>query len=248
MAGTDITNVLVSDTTTPPGTGPTNNLVNGPQTANLVNGPQTALLIQQPFLNDIKTAITDAEKVEAGGGTALPPPNNFLSVDLTNGTAGSTPGDKFGGTTPGINAQFIKIPTSDNWLVDALTPGVFIGTYTGNDVLIANGGRNILDATSGKDVFFGGSGQDTFLADIRGGASTETINNFLSGDDLAVVGLTPGDFTLLASDSPKDCRLMRYRKRVARQWIASFCRGIPLPMSTVRRPNLRWERVRRRMV
>ena len=110
MAGTDITKVLVDDTTTPPGTGPTNNSVNA------------ELLIQQPtFLNDIKTAITDAEKVEAGGGTALPPPNNFQFVDLTNGTVGSTPGDKFGGTTAGINAQFIKIPTSDNWLVDALT-------------------------------------------------------------------------------------------------------------------------------
>src|SRR5690348_12080982 len=113
MAGTDITNVLVNNTTTSPGTGLTNNSV---------NGPQTALLIQQPtFLNDIKTAITDAEKVEAGGGTALPLPNNFFFADLTNGTVGSTPGDKFGGTTAGINAQFIKIPTSDNWLVDALT-------------------------------------------------------------------------------------------------------------------------------
>lgn len=193
MAGTDITSLVVDDTgpntTTPPG--PTNNLVQQPQ-----------LLIQQPtFLNDIKTAITDAEKVEAGGGVALPPPNNFLAVDLTNATVSTSPGDKFGGTTAGINAQFIKIPTADNWLVQALTPGVFIGTYTGNDVLIANGGRNIMDATSGKDVFIGGSGQDTFLADIRAGASTDTISNFLSGDDLAVVGLTRADFTYFGSDT-----------------------------------------------
>jgi len=172
----------------------------------LVDSPTTPInslvgVGQPPYLTDIKTAIMDAEKVETTPSTPLPSPANFQAIDLTNNAPNSTPGDKFAGVTTGITAQDIN-PTPDNLFVLALTPGTFIATNTGNDILVAAGGRNILDATSGHDTFIGGSGQDTFLADIRASSATDTLVNFKSGDDLAVVGLTRADFSYAVTDTP----------------------------------------------
>src|ERR1044072_2682733 len=119
---------------TPPGGGP----------QNLVAPNLTPVTT---FLTDIQTAITDAKKVETGGGTALPPPNNFHFVDLTVNVPGDVTGDKFTGTTTGITAQFVNL-TPDNPLIQGLNPNLFMASGTGDDLLIASGGRNMLAAST----------------------------------------------------------------------------------------------------
>src|ERR1044072_9444486 len=114
-------------------------------------GPQQNLvapnLVPVTFLTDITTAIADAKKVEAGGGTALPPPNNFHFVDLTVNVPGDVTGDKFTGTTTGITAQVVNL-TPDNPLIQGLDPNLFMASGTGDDLLIASGGRNMLAAST----------------------------------------------------------------------------------------------------
>jgi Ca2+-binding RTX toxin-like protein len=144
----------------------------------------------------------DAQTAENGlFNGPLPPPNRFYVVDQSTGATSATPGDRFNGVTAGIISQNIHNSTSDNYFISALTPGVFISTDRGNDVLIASGGRNIFDGGSGRDTFVGASGQDTFIAGISTASSTDTLINFKSGDDLAVVGLTRADFNYSAKDT-----------------------------------------------
>src|ERR1044072_1961655 len=114
-------------------------------------GPQQNLvapnLVPVTFLTDITTAIADAKKVEAGGGTALPPPHQPHFLGPTVNLPGVVTRDKCGGTTPGITAQFVDL-TPDNLLIQGLNPNLFMASGTGDDLLIASGGRNMLAAST----------------------------------------------------------------------------------------------------
>jgi len=168
-----------------------------PPVINNLVAPQVATT----FLADIKTAIADNDKANTPGATALPtPPDNFHFTDLTVGVSGTIPGDTFLGTTPGITAQFLDL-TPDNLLINSLSPGTFIRSDTGNDLLVADSGRNILSAGSGDNVFLGGTGRDTFLADATTVSTADVFLNFTSGDDLAVLGLNKTDFNFFVADT-----------------------------------------------
>jgi hypothetical protein len=167
-------------------------------------------LVAQPLATPVVTSITTIDTALASvtaantaGNTALPAPNNFRFFDETVGVSGTIPGDTFKGTTPGITAQFIDL-TPDNIGITGLTPNLLMLTDTGDDVLIANGGRNILDAASGTNVFLGGAGvgsKDTFIADAAGGKTDNSVFNFHSGDDAAITGLNATDFTFALKDT-----------------------------------------------
>jgi hypothetical protein len=152
---------------------------------------------------------------------ALTTPDNFRFFDGTVNVSGVIPGDAFKGTTPGITSQFIDL-TPDNIGIKGLTPNLLAATSTGNDAITAFGGRNILAGGSGIDTYVSGTpiitpaptptpattpnlsvlpSKDTFLANLAGGKTDATIFNFHSGDDAALIGVTPTDFKLSFEDT-----------------------------------------------
>ena len=148
----------------------------------------------------IQQAIADNGAANTAGNAALNPPNNFTFTDLTVNVSGAIPGDKFKGTTTGITAQFLDL-TPDNLLIQGISPGTFMRSDTGNDLLVASSGRNILSAGGGINAMLGGSGQDTFLADASQASASETILNFGATDDAALLGVSLATFTFSVTDA-----------------------------------------------
>jgi serralysin len=98
----------------------------------------------------------------------------------------------YAGPVPGVTSEYISVST-DNLMLTALGPNVFLQSGAGNDVLTALGGRNVLDGGSGSNTLIGGTGTDTFYLDAQGKAFTlDTIVNFHKGDDLTIWGWLPG--------------------------------------------------------
>jgi hypothetical protein len=176
----------------------------GPTIAAIVIDPNQAppVNVGEP-VPAIDQAIADIAAASQPGHTALPPPNNFHFFDGTVAVSGDVPGDAFTGKTPGVTAQFIDL-TPDNIGITGLKPNLLMMTATGNDAQAAQGGTNILSGGSGTDTFVGGTGagsQDTFLSDLSGGKTDTTIFNFHTGDNAAIVGVEPTDFTLSFADT-----------------------------------------------
>ncbi len=110
----------------------------------------------------VADADTDATSVQSG--TKVPGEASYLS-----------------------GAYFYK--GSDNMVVAAQTPSVWVVGGPGNDILVAQTGNNILDGATGSNILIGGSGVDTFFLDARGGGVTwDSVENFNPGDLLVVWG------------------------------------------------------------
>jgi hypothetical protein len=148
----------------------------------------------------VQQAIASDLAANTSGTTPAPPPNNFAFTDLTVNVSGEITGDLFKGSTPGVAAQFIDL-TPDNLMIQARGPNLFVKSDTGNDALIASSGRNVLSAGSGVNLMIGGSGQDTFMADASKASASETILNFGSTDDVAMLGINLTDFSISLADT-----------------------------------------------
>ena len=153
-----------------------------------------------------ETAIDADRAANAPGATPLGPPPNVAFTDLTVNVSGTVTGDAFHGELADIKSQFIDL-TPDNLLVQATTPGAFLNTGGGNDVLIAQGGHNILDGGSGQNLFVGGSGQDTFIQDLTKAGGSATVLNAHAGDTIVLEIGDASNFIESLDDTPAGLQL-----------------------------------------
>ena len=153
-----------------------------------------------------ETAIDADRAANAPGATPLGPPPNIAFTDLTTNVPATVNGDAFHGGIADIKSQFIDL-TPDNLLVQATTPGAFLNTGSGNDVLIAQGGHNILDGGSGHNVFVGGSGQDTFIQDMTKAGGSATVLNAHAGDSIVLEIGDASNFIQSLDDTPAGLQL-----------------------------------------
>jgi Ca2+-binding RTX toxin-like protein len=85
---------------------------------------------------------------------------------------------------------------SDNILVAAGTPSVWIVGGSGNDVLAVAGGNNLVDGGSGANILVGGNGNDTFFMSPTDTTPTwDFLENFHPGDLLVIWGWKLGETT-----------------------------------------------------
>lgn len=128
---------------------------------------------------------------------------NFQVVNDTTDVMKNPPGQPYDGPVDGLDWQYVTL-SCDNLEISATSPNVFIHSGRGNDQIDVSGvnGNNVLDGSSGSNVLIGGTGNDTFFLDDRNPGSNifGTIQNFHSGDNIAVWGITPGDFGLHYGD------------------------------------------------
>jgi Ca2+-binding RTX toxin-like protein len=197
-------------TVTVPG-GPTIQIVNN--NSNINNNT----IIQQQITQVMQVAqvVSSQNSVEAGPNTpapsapapGLPPPpaptDNFQVVDENASIAFKTAGAPYPGPAAGVVNEFIDL-NPDNLNITALTAGAFIHSGAGNDSLSSLAGNNLLNAGGGSNVVIGGIGQDTIIVDAAltpfKSSVADLIQNFHTGDDLVVNGITPADFKLTTVD------------------------------------------------
>lgn len=103
-----------------------------------------------------------------------------------------------GATVPGdalLSGSYIYLG-SDNILVAAGTPSVWIVGGSGNDVLAVAGGNNLVDGGGGANILVGGSGNDTFFMSPTDTTATwDFLENFHKGDLLTIWGWKAGETT-----------------------------------------------------
>jgi Ca2+-binding RTX toxin-like protein len=117
-------------------------------------------------------------------------PTPLLMVNTTTGESGTAPLSAYTGPLSYLSSEFVYLGTDDLVLV-AHAPNVFLRTGAGNDALAARAGQNVLDAGGGSNFLTGGTGWDTFFVDARAGAEAvwSTVEAFGPGDSVTLWGL-----------------------------------------------------------
>jgi serralysin len=117
-------------------------------------------------------------------------PTPLLLVNNTTGESGTAPLSDYTGPLSSLSSEFVYLGSDDLVLV-AHAPNVFLRTGSGNDALAARAGQNVLDAGGGSNFLSGGIGWDTFFVDARAGAEAvwSTIEAFGPGDSVTLWGL-----------------------------------------------------------
>ncbi len=131
---------------------------------------------------------------------ALPPPDSFLTTNVSLGTSTAVAGEVYTGPVNYLQHQFIW-PSADKAAILATVSNVFLKGGTGDDALQVSGGNNVLDGGSGSNFLTGASGldggHDTFFVDSRSGVETwSTLVNFHQGDSATVFGFHAGLSTM----------------------------------------------------
>lgn len=130
--------------------------------------------------------------VDDGSGNALlsvaPSAAMFWVADGNTDTSSVEAGTKAAGEASYLSGAYFY-EGSDNVVIAAQTPSVWVVGGPGNDILIAQSGNNVLDGSTGSNILIGGSGTDTFFLDARGGGVTwDSVENFNPGDLLVIWG------------------------------------------------------------
>jgi Ca2+-binding RTX toxin-like protein len=108
-------------------------------------------------------------------------------TDHTSGLSGTTFGAAYTGPVAGIKSEYLYEGT-DSMSFIAPESTYIVGGH-GDDNITATSGNNILDGGAGSNVLTGGSGKDTFyLSGLSGLFTSDTINNFHSGDMATIWG------------------------------------------------------------
>jgi Ca2+-binding RTX toxin-like protein len=124
--------------------------------------------------------------------TAAPSGPKFWVDDTSTNSGGIQ-----AGTVPAGEASYLSgayfYHGSDNVLIAATTPSVWMVGGAGNDAIVAQSGNNVLDGGTGSNFLIGGTGTDTFFLDARGGGVTwDSVENFNHGDLLVLWGWNTG--------------------------------------------------------
>lgn len=125
-------------------------------------------------------------------------------IAVFDGTAGrqlTVAPSPFPDQAGGLREQYVNL-TSDNLSISVSTPGWFIDTGNGNNLVAASSGTNVLATGSGSNFLSGGSGTDIFFIDDSNPSSAvwNTLDNFTSGDSAAIIGVSPADFAISWAD------------------------------------------------
>jgi Ca2+-binding RTX toxin-like protein len=171
----------------------------------------------QGFMISPNIATVGSSTIEYYGNptwNAIPvPAGQFELRDMSVGPqAASVSGEAYLGPVQGIQSELDAsitaqaggsyTLTTDNLVIVATTPNVFIKSGAGDDALQALSGTNVLDGGAGSNFLDGGSGTDTFFVDDRAAVADlwSTVINAHSGDNITLWGITPGTFTATWAD------------------------------------------------
>ena len=148
--------------------------------------------ILSPGPHTLIASETNAENAtgSAAAVTVTSPNSRFVLGDSNTASTGSFFGSSYSGPVGYLNAQY-GYTGSDNVVLSAEVPNVFIQGGSGEDALQAFAGSNVLDAGGGSTWMVGASGADggtdTFFATAQSGqADWDTILNFHVGDMLTL--------------------------------------------------------------
>ena len=161
--------------------------------------PVGALALSGTYTNDVfyATALPGGVQIDVEGPA-------YIVTDTTTGvTTAGTP-TPYAGPVAGLQRQFINI-TPDSLNITAAAPNSFIQTGSGTDAIDVSkvNGTNVLNGGGGSNFLVGGTGSDTFFVDARAltGDVFSTVENFHSGDNATIFGVTAADFTLSLVDN-----------------------------------------------
>jgi hypothetical protein len=137
--------------------------------------------------------------------TVTSPNSRFVLGDSKTVTTGSFFGSNYTGPVSYLNAQY-GYTGSDNVVLSATVPNVFIQGGSGEDALQAFAGSNVLAAGSGSTWMVGASGADGgtdtfFISAQNGQANWDTILNFHVGDMLTLWGYNSNNGTTSLTDN-----------------------------------------------
>jgi len=119
--------------------------------------------------------------------------SDLVVIDTATDVAIDAAGAPYTGPVAGLTQQYINTGSA-NLNVAVSNDNWFIHTGAGEDAIVVAGGINVLDGGPGSNFLTGAGGTDTFFVDDRAPASDiwSTLNNFGTGDAVAVFGITPG--------------------------------------------------------
>lgn len=119
-------------------------------------------------------------------------PTYVGQADLNTGVNTLQIAQPYAGPDLGLHTEFSAV-TPDNVGLFASTPGTFLQTGTGDNILVAQSGNNVLATSTGSSYLESGTGTDTFYTSASPTTpSWNEIVNFHSGDVLSVTGFRPG--------------------------------------------------------
>jgi hypothetical protein len=121
---------------------------------------------------------------------ATPAPPAFAIAHVEAGVFGEVTGRAYAGPLDYLEAELIYLGL-DGVAIAAPIPNVFLHGGTGDDALMATGGRNVLDGGPGSNFLVGAGGDDTFFVDFRDTSATiwSTVAGFGIGDIATVWGV-----------------------------------------------------------
>jgi phospholipase/lecithinase/hemolysin len=129
-------------------------------------------------------------------------PSYIYEADLTTGALSFNAANPYAGQDTNLHTQFAAI-TPDSVALWASTPGTFLQTGTGDNVLVAQSGINVLSTAGGSNYLVSGSGTDSiYVAASATTPSWNAVANFHSGDVLNVVGYQQGVSQTLWTNDP----------------------------------------------
>jgi phospholipase/lecithinase/hemolysin len=129
-------------------------------------------------------------------------PSYVAEADLTTGTDTLDLANAYLGPDTSLHTEFATV-TPDTVALFATTPGTFLQTGTGDNILVAQSGDNVLATSGGSNFLEGGTGSDTFYLDASATTTTwNAIDNFHSGDILSIVGYQAGVSAVLWTQDP----------------------------------------------
>jgi phospholipase/lecithinase/hemolysin len=129
-------------------------------------------------------------------------PSYVLEADITAGTDTIDLANAYLGPDTSLHTEFATV-TPDTVALFATTPGTFLQTGTGDNILVAQSGDNVLATSGGSSFLEAGTGSDTFYIDASATTTTwNSINNFHAGDILSIVGYRPGVSAVLWTTDP----------------------------------------------
>lgn len=119
-------------------------------------------------------------------------PAPILMLNTTTGESSLPALLAYDGPVTSLSGMFHYLGT-DNVVLVAKAPNVFLRSGEGNDALSVAAGQNVLDAGAGSNFLVGGVGADTFYVDGRAQAGSvwSTVTNLGTGDAVTLWGVSP---------------------------------------------------------
>ena len=131
-------------------------------------------------------------------------PSYVYQQDLTTGQSTVQTAAPYEGLDTALQSSFASI-TPGSVALFASTPGTFLQSGAGSDILVAQSGTNVLSPGGGSNFIVDGTGSDTIYIDATGANATwNAVLNFHAGDMLSVVGYRPGVSAVLWTVGPSN--------------------------------------------